>query len=116
MTRILAPFFALFALLTLAACEPDPFGRSAAELRAEKAACENSNGDWRKGGLAGAQMCFQRTNDAGKSCTKATECEGVCVAGLLGDTSSGQCSAEDTLFGCYVFFDETGEKKEICVD
>ncbi|MEZ5716333.1 MAG: hypothetical protein R3D85_14950 [Paracoccaceae bacterium] len=55
-------------------------------------------------------MCFRPTPDAGKSCRKASDCSGVCLA----DTRT--CSTMSPMFGCYGFLDDEGREAEICVD
>ncbi len=77
--------------------------------RARKRACIEEGGHWERAGMIG-HACLFRTKDAGKSCTRATDCEGTCLA----DTRS--CSAIRPMFGCYSMLDENGEKLEICVD
>ena len=45
-----------------------------------------------------------------RSCTKAGDCEGQCLA----DTKT--CSKVSPIFGCYDYLDETGQVVGICVD
>ncbi|MBK1634939.1 hypothetical protein [Rhodovulum adriaticum] len=108
----------LFALLPLSAClgeNPDPLdpqGRSAAELRAQKAACEADGGTFAHGGLSGL-MCIRTLEDAGKACTRSTDCIGECV---VNDSGRGQCYGQSPMFGCHVMLDEKGDKFEMCID
>jgi hypothetical protein len=60
-------------------------------------------------GIVG-QACVRPAADAGKSCTRASDCSGVCLA------ESRTCSAKDTVFGCYSFLNEAGEEVGLCVD
>ncbi|QGX99377.1 hypothetical protein EI983_14340 [Roseovarius faecimaris] len=104
----------LFAVMTLAACQPEPFGRSTIELRDDRRQCEAEGGRFERGGLTGALMCFQETPDAGAACTKGTDCSGLCLANA--DGPGGACSSVRPLFGCHEMFDERGEKVVICID
>lgn len=104
----------LAALVLVAGCQPDPFGRSPGELKREQESCEAEGGQWARGGLAGALICFRTLPDAGEACTRAGDCNGQCVVDY--GTGKGQCQAVSPMFGCYEFFDETGKRSEICVD
>ncbi len=95
------PLF-LIAVLFLAACNTDP--------DADKiAACEASGGEWRIAGLMPEPACIPNYSDAGKTCEKATDCQGTCLA------DRNECSAS-WVFGCHSLRDETGDVLEICVD
>lgn len=63
-----------------------------------------------RGGLLPDEVCFLPEPDAGKTCTKKTDCEGMCLA----DTRT--CSPVTPMFGCFEFLDETGQKVGICID
>ena len=108
------PAVVLAALVALTACQPDPFGRSNAELREEERICTAEGGIFRAGGITGAKMCFLQTGDGDQSCRRSTECESACLASP--DTGKGQCASERPLFGCFDMFDENGELTGICVD
>ncbi len=105
---------AVIALLVLAACYPDPFGRSSVELRDEKRQCEADADTFMRGGISQALMCFRETEDAGKACSRSTDCEGLCV--LSDKTDTGECAAETPQFGCIPMFDDNGDQVTICID
>ena len=105
---------ACVALIAVAGCQQDPFGRSGAELRTEEQQCMAEGGDFRQGGLSGAKMCFLQTKDSGKSCQRSTDCESLCL--ISEDTGKGQCAAEKPLFGCFDMLDENGERIALCID
>lgn len=113
MKRLILALFAVASIFALASCEQDPFGRSVFEIRKEQKACIAEGGNWTSGGITGAEMCFRPMEDAGKVCTKASDCMGDC---LVGETGRGQCSSVSPLFGCYTYLDSDGQKVEICVD
>lgn len=98
-------------LLALSACQQDPdmMGKTRAEIRAEQKQCEAEGGQYERAGMFG-MACIKKTNDAGKSCAKASDCEGVC----LGETHS--CSAVTPMFGCFKMIDENGRMEELCID
>ena len=60
-------------------------------------------------GMAGP-TCAKPTPDAGKACTKASDCSGAC----LGETMT--CSTMTPMFGCYEVVMEDGQKAGLCVD
>jgi len=109
---------AMGALLALAACvsdQPDPndpMGRTPAELAAARTACVADGGTFRPAGL-GILTCIHSTSDAGQSCLRASDCEGVCI----GTDEGGICSGAYPVFGCYARIDDDGNREpEICVD
>ena len=106
-------------VLALGACQTeDPYGRSAAEIRAEEKECLAAGGRFDRGGLSGALTCFRPTSDAGKTCRATPECEGMCLAEGSEDNppKTGQCASERPMFGCIGFLDETGDYGVICID
>ena len=42
----------------------------------EEAKCLKSGDTWASAGKSGAKACVKRTKDAGKACTRQTQCEG----------------------------------------
>ena len=60
-------------------------------------------------GMAGP-TCAKPTPDAGRACTKASDCEGHC----LGETMT--CSTTTPMFGCFEVVMEDGQKAGLCVD
>lgn len=102
------------ALLALTACQsdaPPPLPPGVTPLSAaERADCLDHGGSVVMGGLATAEICLRPTQDAGKACTKASDCSGACMA----DTMT--CSKVTPLFGCYEVMMEDGQKAGLCVD
>ncbi|MDQ2095690.1 hypothetical protein NOI20_16350 [Rhodobacteraceae bacterium 10Alg 79] len=84
------------------------------EFGAKGEACLAEGGRPGRGGLWPDMVCFHDNEDAGKACTRASECTGVCVVQY--PSGNGQCSAVRPMFGCYEFFDDEGEKAQICTD
>ncbi|AVW91726.1 hypothetical protein [Celeribacter baekdonensis] len=79
--------------------------------RAQKTACETRGGAFKPGGASGALACFVTPKDAGKSCSKSTECStGNCLA------RSQTCSPIEPLFGCNELLDTEGRRVTLCVD
>lgn len=102
------------ALLALAACQSDappplPMGVTALSA-AERADCLDHGGSVGMGGMVQAEICYRPTPDAGKACTKASDCSGACMA----DTMT--CSNVTPQFGCYDVMTEDGQKAGLCVD
>lgn len=99
-------------LMLLAACQPDaPAGPEPRLLpEAERAACLAAGGSIGRGGLLPDEVCFKPTPDAGKACSKASDCSAMCLA----ETRS--CSKVSPQFGCFGFLDDAGQVQDICVD
>ncbi len=85
--------------------EPPPVPQSPAEAK-----CLKSGGLWASAGKTGAQACVQRTKDAGKRCTKQTQCEGFCLA------RSGTCAPITPMFGCNDILQADGRMVTLCLD
>ncbi len=75
-----------------------------------EALCLAAGGRWALGGRSRQKLCFLPNADAGKSCKRASDCEGAC----LSETHS--CAPEHPLFGCYGYLDEAGHELMICRD
>ncbi len=94
---------------------PDPAAPTPAEALPEAAkseaqlACERRRGVWADAGN-GLNACVQTTRDAGKTCRKAGDCEGECLA------RSGTCAPFTPLFGCNDIFDDAGRRMTLCLD
>lgn len=101
---------ALAVLLAGCTEEPPAVTQGKPLSPAERAECLASGGSAGRGGLVPDEVCFRPLKDAGKVCTKAADCEGVCLA----DTKT--CSKVTPMFGCYEFLDEQGRQLAICVD
>lgn len=100
------------ALILLAACQPEaPAGPPGQKLGATaRAECLAAGGRVGRGGILPGEVCFRPTPDAGRACTRATDCSGHCMA------DSRTCSPVTPQFGCFAFLDETGQNLSICVD
>lgn len=87
---------------------------------ADKAACTSAGGTVQRRGRMQAESCVHAFADAGKVCTDSSQCEGKCVgsAGAVSPTAtaSGQCQADDRLFGCYAEVKGGKAVNAICVD
>lgn len=87
----------------------------------ERAACTAVGGDIVRDGLAGYDRCRQYFSDAGKSCTDSTDCLGRCdvppnTSVDLDQPVTGQCTANDSPFGCYQSVTDGSAAPPICVD
>ena len=103
-----------FLTLGLAACVEDPVQPPGPETLtlsdAERTQCLAEGGTAGRGGLVPNEVCFRPTPDAGKACTKASDCSGLCMA----DTMT--CSKVTPQFGCFEMMTEDGQKVGLCVD
>jgi hypothetical protein len=100
------------AVLLVTACVEEPPTRSGGKPlgEVERAQCLMQGGTIGQGGLSPDEVCILPQADAGKACTKQSDCSGMCLA----DTMT--CSTVKPMFGCFEFLDETGQKVGICID
>lgn len=114
MSRLLLA--ALFGLIALAGCQQQPKGPpplplvGQASVDAARAACTKAGGTYTESGGARGLVCVHRTRDAGKLCTKASDCEGECLA------RSGTCAPIKPLLGCQAILDNFGRAMTQCVN
>lgn len=103
---------AVAVLLALAGCVEEDDGVYAGKplTAAERAECTAKGGTPGYGGIFPDEVCFLPESDAGKACTKATDCSGMCLA------ETKTCSKVTPMFGCIPFLDETGQEMTICID
>lgn len=79
-------------------------------LSPDAAACIAKGGTWSPTGLAKLHTCLTPTRDAGKSCRRASDCEGLCLA------RSRSCAPIKPLFGCNPILQEDGSEATLCID
>lgn len=87
--------------------EPTP---PPAPLSPEQAKCIAKGGTWSVTGLAKLHSCIQPTRDSGKTCRKASDCEGLCLA------RSRTCAPVKPLFGCNPILQDDGTEATLCID
>lgn len=117
MRRILLSFW---VCVSLAACQAEDTetslgygleGYDPNAVETQKTACEARGGTFGPGGLGGFMTCFETPEDAGKRCTKSTDCStGSCLA------RSQSCAPITPLFGCNEMLDAEGRRVSLCVD
>ncbi len=104
-------------LLSMAACVEDPIvvpvepqvtGPGAPMSQTAQAECAEKGGAVVVG--MGGPVCATPTPDAGKACTKASDCSGSCMAETM------TCSKVTPQFGCYDVVMEDGQTAGLCVD
>ena len=76
----------------------------------EHARCLKSGGVWATAGKSGTKACVKRTRDAGRACTKETQCEGYCLA------RSQTCAPITPMFGCNDILQADGREVTLCID
>jgi hypothetical protein len=104
--------FCALAVLALSGCvDEQPAGPEGKTLGdADRSECLTQGGTVGRGGLLPDEICFRPELDAGKSCTRKTDCSGLCLA------ETNTCSKVTPMFGCFEFLDESGQKVGICID
>ena len=90
--------------------EPKAEGPVPSDFIAQKQACEKRGGRWGTGGAEGFFVCYERTRDGGKSCTKAGDCESLCLA------RSQTCAPVRPIFGCQDVLTANGSRSTVCRD
>lgn len=117
------------AIFAKAEANEDDNGQSIEEMREEsladidQAECTENGGTVRQEGLLGLYRCVLPYNDAGKTCSDPSDCEGRC----LGDDSvtdyqaepgeaQGLCEADDSPFGCFAEIEGGVVGAALCVD
>ncbi len=78
-------------------------------LSAAAAACAARGGQYASA-PSGGNVCVTRTRDGGKACTRATQCEGLCLA------RSGSCAPIAPVFGCNEILQDDGSRVTLCLD
>jgi len=79
------------------------------EQAQQKAQCLEAGGTWGRGGILALEQCFPHYSDAGKSCKRESDCQGMCMA----DTRS--CAASFS-YGCLSYLNNEGVAEEMCID
>lgn len=78
-------------------------------------------------GIFGTPMCVRAFADAGRTCSKKSDCAGHCVLdfGLpnvsvsshpTGSEAQGQCQRDNAQFGCFAVIENGRVTQPICVD
>ncbi len=83
-------------------------GMSEAEVAEIFEACLDKGGKPMLGGF-GQPACEVSNEDAGKSCSRDSDCEGFCLA------ESKTCAPKSPMFGCHKVLPD-GREATICVD
>lgn len=84
---------------------PPPVPQSPAEAK-----CLKTGGVWATAGKGEAKACVKATRDGGKSCSRQTQCEGLCLA------RSATCAPITPLFGCNDVFEADGRRVTLCLE
>lgn len=77
---------------------------------ADQLACEKRKGAWRAVGRTAARTCIMPMRDAGKQCTRESQCQGQCLA------RSGTCAPMDPLLGCNEVLQANGARVTLCIE
>lgn len=107
----------VLGVLVLAGCLPTDAAETAADgtegpvLSAEeRAECLAAGGRIGSGGLFPGELCFRPTTDAGQACSRASDCEGFCLA------ETRTCAPVTPIFGCTAILNEDGQEITLCMD
>lgn len=83
---------------------------SQAPISPEEVACRAKGGQWGKAGKLAAMTCYIPSKDAGKSCTKQSDCSSQCLA------RSKTCAPIWPIFGCSDVLQNDGALVKLCID
>lgn len=107
---------AMVAALVLAGCQTDvPSEPGLANYdplapEARKAECVLHGGQWARSGESGSFLCYSVPKDAGKACSKASDCTSACLA------RSRSCAPVKPLVGCNDILTERGQVATVCIE
>lgn len=76
----------------------------------EEAACIDQGGAWARAGETGAMSCVFPMKDAGKACSKESDCESQCLA------RSNSCAPMWPMFGCTDVIQDNGAVVALCLN
>ena len=77
---------------------------------ASQIACEKKGGRFANAGNSTTFVCVRETRDGGKSCSRETDCEGLCLA------RSRSCSPITPVLGCQEILTQDGLRVTHCVE
>ena len=77
---------------------------------ASQIACEKKGGRFANAGNSTTFVCVRETRDGGKSCSRETDCEGLCLA------RSRSCSPITPVLGCQEILTQDGIRVTQCVE
>lgn len=88
----------------------------------ERSECHAAGGEVMKAGMLGWENCIQPMPDAGQACSSQSDCIDRCMIPLgeesaeFGEPATGQCSVNDSPFGCYQTVENGIATPVLCVD
>lgn len=100
------------APLTANQSNPDPATVRATPmpLSPQEADCRAKGGRWGKAGKLVAMTCYIPAKDAGKSCSRQSDCSSQCLA------RSKTCAPIWPIFGCSDVLQNDGSMVKLCID
>lgn len=72
--------------------------------------CNSSGGSWGLAPGRAAYTCYRQTRDSGKTCSDATDCQGMCLA------RSHSCSPVIPFYGCHEVLNKEGGVQTLCIE
>jgi hypothetical protein len=111
-TQTLAPLGQTVAPLTAAKPNTSPALPKATPIPSspEEVACRAKGGQWGKAGKLAAMTCYVPSKDAGKSCSRQSDCTSQCLA------RSRTCAPIWPIFGCSDVLQNDGSLVKLCID
>lgn len=117
-TKTLAPLGQTVPVTPKAATNPAPLkyppktqpNATLVPISPEQTACLAKGGQWGKAGKLAAMTCYIPSKDAGKSCSKQSDCSSQCLA------RSKTCAPIWPIFGCSEILQNDGSLVTLCID
>lgn len=115
MSAFLRSILLVLCLFTLVACQEDgPSNDESASIfpdliGEQRAQCDKDGGNWGKAPGNGTFTCFRTLSDANKTCSRESDCQGLCLA------RSRTCTPVTPLFGCNEVLGSNGLRQTRCV-
>jgi hypothetical protein len=119
------PITTALLLLPILGCAGDISMANKSVSAAERADCAAKGGEVKRVGMSGAPACVIPYADAGKVCSRNSDCLGACLVVLGGDDQpvpkagepmAGTCEATNSTFGCFTEIEEGKATASVCVD
>ena len=117
----------LVLAISVAGCSlSEPVKTQSESTGPTSAVCKKQGAYLESRGMFGTPVCVKKFADAGRVCSSKSECSGnLCVIEdieghpplpKVGELASGQCVADNALFGCQASIDRGKVVETVCVD
>jgi hypothetical protein len=117
---------ALLLVFVTGACAPSEAVTVSTEKPTARS-CSAQGATFDRRGMFATPMCVRAFPDAGKTCSKKSDCAGQCILDFdrpdvslsshpIGSQAQGQCQRDDALFGCVSALENGRVTQPTCFD